>query len=92
MTLVAVALYAKTPTRLRNIGSWRVKETDRIAAMAAEARKLGATVEEGPDSIVVTPPAQLRPASLHTYDDHPRGDVVRADELRSRRRHGRRGG
>ena len=70
MTLVAVALYAKTPTRLRNIGSWRVKETDRIAAMAAEARKLGATVEEGPDFIVVTPPAQLRTASLHTYDDH----------------------
>jgi len=70
MTLVAVALYAKTPTRLRNIGSWRVKETDRIAAMAAEARKLGATVEEGPDFILVTPPAQLRTASLHTYDDH----------------------
>jgi 3-phosphoshikimate 1-carboxyvinyltransferase len=70
MTLVAVALYAKTPTRLRNIGSWRVKETDRIAAMAAEARKLGATVEEGPDFIVVTPPVQLRTASIHTYDDH----------------------
>ena len=70
MTLVAVALYAKSPTRLRNIGSWRVKETDRIAAVAAEARKLGATVEEGPDFIVVTPPAQLRTASLHTYDDH----------------------
>jgi 3-phosphoshikimate 1-carboxyvinyltransferase len=70
MTLVAVALYAKTPTRLRNIGSWRVKETDRIAAMAAEARKLGATVEEGADYIVVTPPAQLRTASIHTYDDH----------------------
>ena len=70
MTLVAVALYAKTPTRLCNIGSWRVKETDRIAAMAAEARKLGATVEEGPDFIVVTPPAQLRTASIHTYDDH----------------------
>ncbi len=70
MTLVAVALYAKTPTRLRNIGSWRVKETDRIAAMAAEARKLGAAVEEGADFIVVTPPAQLRAASIHTYDDH----------------------
>ena len=70
MTLVAVALYAKTPTRLRNIGSWRVKETDRIAAMATEARKLGATVEEGPDFIVVTPPTQLRTASIHTYDDH----------------------
>lgn len=70
MTLVAVALYAKTPTRLRNIGSWRVKETDRIAAMAAEARRLGAAVEEGADFIVVTPPAQLRTASIHTYDDH----------------------
>lgn len=70
MTLVAVALYAKTPSRLRNIGSWRVKETDRIAAMAAEARKLGAAVEEGADFIVVTPPAQLRTASIHTYDDH----------------------
>ncbi|MDA0847995.1 MAG: 3-phosphoshikimate 1-carboxyvinyltransferase, partial [Proteobacteria bacterium] len=70
MTLVAVALYAKTPTRLRNIGSWRVKETDRIAAMAAEARKLGAAVEEGADFIVITPPAQLRTASIHTYDDH----------------------
>ena len=70
MTLVAVALYAKTPSRLRNIGSWRVKETDRIAAMAAEARKLGAAVEEGADFIVITPPAQLRTASIHTYDDH----------------------
>lgn len=70
MTLVAVALYANTPTRLRNIGSWRVKETDRIAAMATEARKLGASVEEGLDFIVVTPPAQLRAASIHTYDDH----------------------
>jgi len=70
MTLVAVALYAKTPTRLRNIGSWRVKETDRIAAMAAEARKLGAAVEEGADFIVITPPAQLHTASIHTYDDH----------------------
>ncbi len=70
MTLVAVALYAKTPTRLRNIGSWRVKETDRIAAMAAEARKLGAAVEEGADFIVITPPTHLRSASIHTYDDH----------------------
>ena len=70
MTLVAVALYAKTPTRLRNIGSWRVKETDRIAAMAAEARKLGAAVEEGADFIVITPPTHLRTASIHTYDDH----------------------
>ena len=70
MTLVAVALYAKTPTRLRNIGSWRVKETDRIAAMAAEARKLGAAVEEGADFIVITPPTHLRTASIQTYDDH----------------------
>jgi 3-phosphoshikimate 1-carboxyvinyltransferase len=70
MTLVAVALYAKTPTRLGNIGSWRVKETDRIAAMAAEARKLGAGVEVGADFIVVTPPTHLRTTSIHTYDDH----------------------
>ncbi|MFZ9983289.1 MAG: 3-phosphoshikimate 1-carboxyvinyltransferase [Burkholderiaceae bacterium] len=70
MTLVAVALYARTPTRLRNIGSWRVKETDRIAAMAAEARKLGAAVEEGADFIVITPPTQLHTASIQTYDDH----------------------
>ena len=72
MTLAMMALYADGTTTLRNIASWRVKETDRIAAMATELRKLGATVEEGQDFIRVTPPAAdgWRSASLHTYDDH----------------------
>lgn len=73
MTLAVMALYADGTTTLRNIASWRVKETDRIAAMATELRKLGATVEEGADFIRVTPPAadaDWRAASIHTYDDH----------------------
>ncbi|MBD9393945.1 bifunctional 3-phosphoshikimate 1-carboxyvinyltransferase/cytidylate kinase [Acidovorax sp. ACV01] len=73
MTLAVMALYAEGTTTLRNIASWRVKETDRIAAMANELRKLGAKVEEGADFIRVTPPAQRadwKPASIHTYDDH----------------------
>ena len=73
MTLAVMALYAQGTTVLRNIGSWRVKETDRIAAMATELRKLGAQVQETPDSIAVTAPARVadwRPASIHTYDDH----------------------
>jgi len=70
MTLAVMALYADGTTRLDNIASWRVKETDRIAAMATELRKLGATVEEGPDFITVAPPRTWRAASLHTYDDH----------------------
>lgn len=70
MTLAVMALYASGPTRLRNIASWRVKETDRIAAMATELRKLGATVTEGPDFIEVQPPAPWRAAAIHTYDDH----------------------
>lgn len=72
MTLVTVALYAPagSTTRLEGIGSWRVKETDRIAAMANEARALGATVVEGPDFIEVTAPACLSSASIATYDDH----------------------
>ena len=73
MTLAVMALYAQGTTTLRNIASWRVKETDRIAAMACELRKLGATVVEGVDFIQVTPPAspaQWRAASIHTYDDH----------------------
>jgi 3-phosphoshikimate 1-carboxyvinyltransferase len=57
MTLAVMALYADGPTTLRNIASWRVKETDRIAAMATELRKLGAAVEEGADFIRITPPA-----------------------------------
>lgn len=73
MTLAVMALYADGTTTLRNIASWRVKETDRIAAMATELRKLGATVEEGADFIRVTPPASAtdwKAASIHTYDDH----------------------
>ena len=73
MTLAVMALYADGTTTLRNIASWRVKETDRIAAMATELRKLGATVDEGADFIRVTPPASpahWKAASIHTYDDH----------------------
>jgi 3-phosphoshikimate 1-carboxyvinyltransferase len=73
MTLAVMALYADGTTRLDNIASWRVKETDRIAAMATELRKLGATVAEGADFISVTPPARAadwRAAAIHTYDDH----------------------
>ena len=70
MTLAVMALYASGTTRLTNIASWRVKETDRIAAMAAELRKLGATVTEGADFIEVTAPTVWRAASIHTYDDH----------------------
>ena len=73
MTLAVMALYAQGTTVLRNIASWRVKETDRIAAMACELRKLGAMVEEGPDFLKITPPGQAdgwKPAVIHTYDDH----------------------
>jgi 3-phosphoshikimate 1-carboxyvinyltransferase len=69
MTLASAALFAKGTTTLRNIASWRVKETDRIAAMATELRKLGADVEEGADFIRVTP-VSLKPAAIDTYDDH----------------------
>ena len=72
MTLATTALFAKGATTLRNIASWRVKETDRIAAMACELRKLGATVEEGADSIRIVPPKLFSsPVSgIDTYDDH----------------------
>ena len=73
MTLAVMALYADGTTTLRNIASWRIKETDRIAAMAAELRKLGAHVVEGADFISITPPAKLvdwSTAPIHTYDDH----------------------
>src|SRR2546426_7599327 len=70
MTAAVAALFADGTSTLRNIASWRVKETDRIAAMAAELRKLGAVVEEGADSIRITPPAALRSATIATYDDH----------------------
>ncbi|MGY8904199.1 MAG: bifunctional 3-phosphoshikimate 1-carboxyvinyltransferase/cytidylate kinase [Burkholderiales bacterium] len=70
MTLATLALYADGPSTLRNIASWRVKETDRIAAMACELRKLGAQVDEGADFLHITPPVQWTAASIHTYDDH----------------------
>jgi len=70
MTAAVAALFATGTSTLRNIASWRVKETDRIAAMTTELRKLGATVEEGADTIRITPPAKLQPATIDTYDDH----------------------
>ncbi|MFC4277730.1 3-phosphoshikimate 1-carboxyvinyltransferase [Achromobacter aloeverae] len=72
MTAAALALFADGPCRLRNIGSWRVKETDRIHAMQTELEKVGATVESGPDWLRVTPPAQgaWRDARIGTWDDH----------------------
>ena len=70
MTIAVAALFADGPSTLRNIGSWRVKETDRIAAMATELRKLGAEVETTADSLRVVPPSALKPATIDTYDDH----------------------
>jgi 3-phosphoshikimate 1-carboxyvinyltransferase len=70
MTLAVMALYAQGTTKLTSIASWRVKETDRIAAMATELRKLGATVDEGPDFVAITAPARWKAAAIRTYDDH----------------------
>jgi 3-phosphoshikimate 1-carboxyvinyltransferase len=73
MTLAVVALFCEGRSRLRNIASWRVKETDRISAMAIELRKLGAQVDEGRDYLAITPPAGSRlvsGAAIDTYDDH----------------------
>ena len=70
MTIAVAALFADGTSTLRNIASWRVKETDRLAAMATELRKLGALVEEGADYLRVTPPIALDPATIDTYDDH----------------------
>jgi len=71
MTLAVCALFADGTSVLRNIGSWRVKETDRLAAMATELRKTGAEVEEGSDFLRGTPPPTVTPgASIDTYDDH----------------------
>ena len=70
MTIAVAALYADGTSTLRNIASWRVKETDRLAAMATELRKLGAVVEEGADYITITPPAEIAAATIETYDDH----------------------
>jgi 3-phosphoshikimate 1-carboxyvinyltransferase len=77
MTAAVLALFAQGTSRLRNIASWRVKETDRLAAMATELRKLGAVVEEGADCLAITPPPDFRglvragpPVAIDTYDDH----------------------
>ena len=71
MTIAVLALFADGPSTLRNIASWRVKETDRIAAMAIELSKLGATVEQGADYLRITPPVKfIANASIDTYDDH----------------------
>jgi 3-phosphoshikimate 1-carboxyvinyltransferase len=70
MTLAVVALFARGPTTLTGIASWRVKETDRIRAMATELAKLGATVQAGDDFIRIAPPSALAPATIDTYDDH----------------------
>lgn len=70
MTIATTALFAEGTTRIRNVYNWRVKETDRLAAMATELRKLGADVEEGEDYLTITPPAQLRSAAIDTYNDH----------------------
>jgi len=70
MTLAIVALFAQAPLRLENIGSWRVKETDRIAAMASELAKLGATLAAGKDWLEVAPLKTFRHATIDTYDDH----------------------
>ncbi|MCL1114790.1 MULTISPECIES: 3-phosphoshikimate 1-carboxyvinyltransferase [Shewanella] len=70
MTIATAALFAKGTTKLTNIYNWRIKETDRLAAMATELRKVGATVEEGHDYITITPPETLHTAAIDTYNDH----------------------
>ncbi len=70
MTIATAALFAEGTTRITNIYNWRIKETDRLSAMATELRKVGATVEEGHDFIAVTPPAKLNTAAIDTYNDH----------------------
>lgn len=70
MTIATTALFAEGTTTLRNIYNWRVKETDRLFAMATELRKVGAEVEEGEDYLKITPPKALKHAAIDTYDDH----------------------
>ena len=70
MTVAVTALFAEGKTALRNIGNWRVKETDRLAAMATELRKVGAAVVEGADYLEITPPQRLQSAVIETYNDH----------------------
>ncbi len=70
MTVAVVALFAQGRTIIRNVGNWRVKETDRLTAMATELRKTGATVIEGSDFLEITPPETIRHAVIDTYEDH----------------------
>jgi len=70
MTLAVTALFADGMTRIRNVGHIRHKETDRLAALATELRKLGATVDEQPDGLIILPPPAILPARIETYDDH----------------------
>jgi 3-phosphoshikimate 1-carboxyvinyltransferase len=70
MTIATAALFAKGTTSIRNIYNWRVKETDRLTAMATELRKVGAEVVEGEDYISITPPTSLKHAEIDTYNDH----------------------
>ncbi|OTA14996.1 3-phosphoshikimate 1-carboxyvinyltransferase [Xenorhabdus vietnamensis] len=70
MTIATTALFAQGETVIRNIYNWRVKETDRLNAMATELRKIGAEVEEGYDYIRVSPPEKLNHAEIETYNDH----------------------
>ena len=70
MTIATAALFAKGKTAIRNVYNWRVKETDRLSAMATELRKVGAEVVEGEDFIEVTPPVKIQSAAIDTYDDH----------------------
>ena len=70
MTIATTALFADGPTTIRNIGNWRVKETDRLSAMATELRKVGAEVIEGQDYLKITPPSKILPATIDTYNDH----------------------
>ncbi len=70
MTVAVTALFAKGKTAIRNVHNWRVKESDRLAAMASELRKVGAEVVEGSDYLEITPPERIRPATIATYKDH----------------------
>ena len=69
-TLAVVALFAAEETIIRGLHTLRLKETDRVAALSAELTKLGASVEVVADDLIIQPPQRLRPAEIHTYDDH----------------------
>ena len=70
MTLAVTALFAKGTTAIRNIYNWRLKETERLKAVSCELKKLGASVDEGEDYLIIAPPRELMPAKISTYDDH----------------------